>query len=67
MIDADGVVRYAHRATAGLTFRPVAEIIDALHTLALTDRFGLREWRVPGAVRVGWVRLRWRRRGGGPG
>ena len=33
VIDAAGVVRYAHRATAGLTFRPVDEIIDALHTL----------------------------------
>ena len=34
VIDAAGLVRYAHRATAGLTFRPVAEILEALHTLA---------------------------------
>ena len=34
VIDATGTVRYAHRATAGLTFRPVTEIIDVLHTLA---------------------------------
>ncbi len=34
VIDVAGVVRYAHRATAGLTFRPVAEIVDALHTLS---------------------------------
>lgn len=34
VIDAAGIVRYAHRATAGLTFRPVAEIVDALHALA---------------------------------
>ena len=33
VIDATGTVRYAHRATAGLTFRPVTEIIDVLHTL----------------------------------
>ena len=30
IIDADGVVRYAHRAIAGLTFRPVGELIDVL-------------------------------------
>lgn len=30
VIDGGGVVRYAHRATAGLTFRPVDEIIDAV-------------------------------------
>ncbi len=33
VIDADGIIRYAHRATAGLTFRPVDEIIDAVRTL----------------------------------
>ena len=33
VIDATGTVRYAHRATAGLTFRPVTEIIDVLRTL----------------------------------
>lgn len=30
IIDADGVVRYAHRAIAGLTFRPVGELVDVL-------------------------------------
>jgi len=33
IIDADGVIRYAHRAIAGLTYRPVAELIDALDQL----------------------------------
>jgi peroxiredoxin Q/BCP len=33
IIDADGVVRYAHRAIAGLTFRPVGELIEVLHNL----------------------------------
>ncbi|MFK7918356.1 MAG: peroxiredoxin [Ilumatobacter sp.] len=33
IIDADGVVRYAHRAIAGLTFRPVSELIEALEKL----------------------------------
>lgn len=30
VVDSDGVVRYAHRATSGLTFRPVDEILAAL-------------------------------------
>ncbi len=30
IIDADGVIRYAHRAIAGLTFRPVKELIGEL-------------------------------------
>ena len=30
VIDADGIVRYAHRAIAGLTFRPTAELINAV-------------------------------------
>ncbi|MEQ1702479.1 MAG: peroxiredoxin [Ilumatobacteraceae bacterium] len=33
IIDADGIVRYAHRAIAGLTFRPVGELIDVLLSL----------------------------------
>jgi peroxiredoxin Q/BCP len=33
IIDANGVVRYAHRAIAGLTFRPVGELIDVLLSL----------------------------------
>jgi thioredoxin-dependent peroxiredoxin len=32
VIDAQGVVRYAHRAIAGLTFRPVDELIDAVRS-----------------------------------
>ena len=30
IVDADGVVRYLHRAIAGLTFRPVSELVDVL-------------------------------------
>lgn len=30
VIDAQGVVRYAHRAIAGLTFRPVEELVGAI-------------------------------------
>jgi peroxiredoxin Q/BCP len=30
IVDGDGVVRYAHRAIAGLTFRPVRELIAEL-------------------------------------
>jgi peroxiredoxin Q/BCP len=30
VIDGDGVVRYAHRALAGLTFRPTAELVAAV-------------------------------------
>ncbi len=30
VVDGDGYVRWAHRATAGLTFRPVEEIVDVL-------------------------------------
>lgn len=33
IIDGDGVVRYAHRAIAGLTFRPVSELVEVLLTL----------------------------------
>lgn len=31
--DADGIVRYAHRAVAGLTYRPVSELVAALRAL----------------------------------
>jgi peroxiredoxin Q/BCP len=34
IVDAGGVVRYAHRAIAGLTFRPVSELVQALKALA---------------------------------
>ena len=33
IIDAEGIVRYAHRAIAGLTFRPVKELIAELTEL----------------------------------
>jgi peroxiredoxin Q/BCP len=33
IIDADGVVRYAHRAIAGLTYRPVSELTGVLRDL----------------------------------
>jgi peroxiredoxin Q/BCP len=34
VIDGEGVVRWARRAAAGLTFRPVEEILDAVRSLA---------------------------------
>ena len=33
IVDAEGVIRYAHRAIAGLTFRPVDELIEQLEQL----------------------------------
>ena len=30
VIDREGVIRYAHRAIAGLTFRPASELVDAV-------------------------------------
>ena len=30
VVDGDGVIRYAHRAIAGLTYRPVSELIEAV-------------------------------------
>lgn len=30
VVDATGVIRYAHRAITGVTYRPVAELIDAV-------------------------------------
>jgi thioredoxin-dependent peroxiredoxin len=30
VVDRDGIIRYAHRAIAGLTFRPVSELIQAV-------------------------------------
>lgn len=32
VIDSAGVVRYAHRAIAGLTYRPVEELVEVLRT-----------------------------------
>jgi len=37
VIDAEGIVRWAHRSTAGLTFRSVDEIADALAALDPPD------------------------------
>jgi peroxiredoxin Q/BCP len=34
IIDADGIVRWARRAAAGLTFRPVDEIVDAVRAVS---------------------------------
>lgn len=33
IVDREGFVRYAHRAIAGLTYRPVTELVDALQRL----------------------------------
>lgn len=33
VLDGDGIVRYAHRAVAGLTFRPTSEIVDAVRSI----------------------------------
>ena len=33
IVDAAGVIRYAHRAVAGLSYRPVSELIEALNSL----------------------------------
>lgn len=33
IVDADGTIRYAHRAIAGLTYRPVSELVDELRKL----------------------------------
>lgn len=32
VIDGAGVIRYAHRAIAGLTYRPVSELVEAVKT-----------------------------------
>jgi peroxiredoxin Q/BCP len=31
VVDAHGVIQYVHRAIAGLTYRPVSELIEAVH------------------------------------
>ncbi|HEY7626458.1 MAG TPA: peroxiredoxin [Ilumatobacteraceae bacterium] len=33
IVDRNGVIRYAHRAIAGLTFRPVSELVEVLESL----------------------------------
>ena len=30
IVDADGLIRYAHRAIAGLTYRPISELVGVL-------------------------------------
>lgn len=34
VIDAEGIIRYAHRAVAGLTYRPTAELVAAVRSSA---------------------------------
>jgi peroxiredoxin Q/BCP len=34
IVDREGIVRYAHRAIAGLTYRPVKELVDVLEQIA---------------------------------
>jgi peroxiredoxin Q/BCP len=36
VVDGDGVIRYAHRSVAGMSFRPVDELIAAVEALAGT-------------------------------
>jgi peroxiredoxin Q/BCP len=33
IVDGEGTIRYAHRAIAGLTYRPVSELVDVLASL----------------------------------
>ena len=33
IVDKHGVIRYAHRAIAGLTYRPVSELVEVLSSL----------------------------------
>ena len=33
IIDRQGIIRYAHRAIAGLTYRPVSELVEVLAAL----------------------------------
>lgn len=32
VVDGNGVIRYAHRAIAGLTYRPVSELVEAIRS-----------------------------------
>ncbi|MFM8268351.1 MAG: peroxiredoxin [Ilumatobacteraceae bacterium] len=34
IVDRSGIVRYVHRAIAGVTYRPVGELVDVLASLA---------------------------------
>lgn len=40
VVDRDGVIRYAHRATAGLTFRKTAELLEAVRAAQGADAVG---------------------------
>ena len=31
VVDASGIIRYVHRALAGVTYRPVAELVEAIN------------------------------------
>ena len=33
IVDREGVIRYAHRAISGLSYRPVSELVDAVNQL----------------------------------
>ena len=52
VVDGDGVVRYAHRAIAGLTFRPTDELVRAVNA-ASVEGFGRVAVQVGAAVWVG--------------
>jgi hypothetical protein len=32
VVDAKGIIRYVHRALAGVTYRPVSELVEAINT-----------------------------------
>jgi peroxiredoxin Q/BCP len=34
VVDADGIIRYAHRSLTGLTFRPTSELVSAVEAAA---------------------------------
>lgn len=34
IVDREGIIRYAHRSVAGMTFRPVSELVDALASIS---------------------------------
>ena len=34
VVDGEGIVRYAHKAVAGLTFRSTAELVEAARTVS---------------------------------
>jgi peroxiredoxin Q/BCP len=38
VVDADGIIRYRHRAVAGLSFRPTTEIVEAVRRASSTPK-----------------------------